>query len=83
MSVRIERMDDRRVKCVFPCPLDHEATGDRIGRECWVMLKPWPVSDDKTWAWDGNESAPTLSPSIQCVKCGWHGHIVAGRLANA
>lgn len=31
------------------------------------------------WKWDGNEDAPTLSPSLQKTgKCRWHGHLVKG-----
>ena len=24
------------------------------------------------WGWDGNETAPTVTPSIQCQRCGKH-----------
>lgn len=50
-----------------------------------VLLKPWPISAP-TWEWDGNEQAPTLSPSINCNGnggCGWHGHMKAGKLVEA
>lgn len=35
------------------------------------------------WAWDGNETAPTLSPSIKHMPppqggCSWHGHLEVG-----
>jgi hypothetical protein len=39
------------------------------------------------WTWDGNEEAPTLSPSVDCRVedggCGWHGWIRAGKLEGA
>lgn len=58
--------------CVFDCP-------NRPGHECKVMLKPWPVTDGKTWEMTGDEKTPTLSPSIDCQKCGWHGFIRDGQ----
>lgn len=31
------------------------------------------------WKWDGNETLPTLSPSIQTLTpCRWHGHLNKG-----
>jgi len=34
------------------------------------------------WGWDGNEDAPTLTPSIHSAPdkggCGWHGFMTAG-----
>jgi len=48
---------------------------------------------NKTWAWDGNVDAPTLSPSINCLShgpngekyagCGWHGWLRAGEWTEA
>lgn len=73
---RIERLDERRARCHFRCPR-------KPNHECHVLLKPWPISDGKTWTWDGNETAPTLSPSINCSECGWHGHIQQGKLTDA
>lgn len=73
-AIRIEHYDERRSRCFFPCPR-------RPGTECHVLLKPWPINAP-TWDWDKNESAPTLSPSIDCSDCGWHGHIVKGALTN-
>ena len=73
MPCRIEdELRPLRRWCVFDCP-------NRPGHECRVMLKPWPVSDGKTWELIGDESAPTLSPSINCEKCGWHGFIRNGQ----
>lgn len=33
-----------------------------------------------TWTATGPHDAPTVSPSIDCKVCGWHGFIVAGQL---
>lgn len=70
VHIEVYRLPDRRF-CVFECP-------KRPGNECKVMLKPWPVSDGKTWTMTGDENAPTLTPSINCQKCGWHGFITGG-----
>lgn len=82
-GIRIEdyRVDEpgrERRRCYFPCPL-------RPGRDCHVLLKPWPILAP-TWDWDGNREKPTLSPSINCNGngcCGWHGFIQAGQLVGA
>lgn len=35
------------------------------------------------WWWDGNEDAPTLTPSVDCSETGgWHGFIRAGELVK-
>lgn len=34
------------------------------------------------WTWDGNESAPTLKPSLHAVGI-WHGYVRAGMLIEA
>lgn len=44
----------------------------------------WRGSDrgiEREWAWDGNEDAPTLAPSI-LNPSEWHGHLVAGVLRS-
>lgn len=69
--MRIERFGENRVRLYFDCPL-------KKGHECNVLLKPWPIKNTPTWTWDGNESAPTLEPSINCSECGWHGFIREG-----
>jgi len=31
------------------------------------------------WKWDGNDNAPTITPSIRRLGgCGWHGHLING-----
>jgi hypothetical protein len=45
-----------------------------------------PVNTPNGWTWDGNEDAPTLTPSILCRRhvagseCGWHGYMTKGEL---
>lgn len=36
------------------------------------------VAGVPNWTWDGNRIEPTLTPSIDCKHCGWHGHITKG-----
>jgi hypothetical protein len=36
----------------------------------------------KRWGWDGNEDAPTLTPSIHCIGH-WHGWVRNGALVEA
>ena len=53
---------------------------------CPCGCKEWrqvPVEGALKWAWDGNEAAPTLTPSILHVanraeRCHWHGFLTAG-----
>lgn len=53
------------------------------GRVCGVPIRPHVLPNGAGWAWDGDEDAPTLAPSINCVGgCGWHGFVVAGRMTN-
>lgn len=60
---------------------------------CGVPIKPSPPNPNgAAWTWDGNTTAPTLSPSINCIAekdgkptggCGWHGWMQQGRLTGA
>lgn len=70
-DVRIEQCGPKHSRFWFDCP-------KTPGKECHVLLKPWPINAP-TWEWDGNAQEPTLSPSIDCTDCGWHGHIVKGK----
>src|ERR1700690_2167119 len=36
----------------------------------------------REWGWDGNEDAPTLTPSIHCIGH-WHGWVQTGKLVEA
>lgn len=47
--------------------------------------------EERAWSWDGNESEPTLRPSIVHTKagdgrehdgCGWHGFLTAGEFVS-
>ena len=51
----------------------------------WV-LTVWTIdhknTSDASWSWDGNQNAPTLSPSLHAVGL-WHGWITNGELREA
>lgn len=36
---------------------------------------------DRGWLWDGNETVPTLTPSVFCTgwPCRWHGYLTKGK----
>lgn len=74
-QMRIESYGPKRNKLHFPCPRIKD-------RECFVLLKPWPIIGAATWTWNENAEKPTLTPSINCGTCGWHGFIVDGKLTN-
>jgi len=67
-----KRADDGRVIALtYVCP---------CGCKEWRQV---PVEGERRWAWDGNEAAPTLTPSILHVanaaeRCHWHGFLTAG-----
>lgn len=42
----------------------------------------YPNDNGAQWAWDGNEDAPTLSPSLHAVGV-WHGWVRHGYLVEA
>ena len=48
---------------------------------CWHAegnwARPGPVN-----GWDGSETRPTLSPSVQMPRGGWHGYIRQGRVVG-
>jgi hypothetical protein len=38
-----------------------------------------PIAGQRAWLWDGNEDAPTVTPSIRRLNgCHYHGHLTAG-----
>ena len=41
-----------------------------------------PNSGGHQWTWDGNEDAPTLSPSLHAVGI-WHGFVKQGKLIES
>lgn len=57
----------------FPCQ-----GGDRT---CRIPLAPQRGALGQTWALLSGEGAPvTVSPSIDCKLCGFHGHIRDGQI---
>jgi hypothetical protein len=54
---------------------------------CPCGCKEWrrvPVEGQRKWNWDGDELAPTLTPSILHIsrseeRCHWHGFLTAGK----
>lgn len=38
-----------------------------------------PTSVAPSWSWDGNIENPTLTPSIVCGNCGYHGYLKNGK----
>lgn len=57
------------------------------GHVCIIPIRPVPAAAAKlnnghSWQWDGNEDAPTLTPSVHHVGA-WHGWIRAGRMESA
>jgi uncharacterized protein DUF6527 len=66
---------------LFTCP--RASTTDRV--ICGVPIKPLAHPPFNTgWVFDGNEAAPTLTPSVNCTGgCKWHGFVRAGKLEGA
>jgi hypothetical protein len=65
------RGTDDQIACLrFVCPCGCGSVGT-----CPVK----PGFGSGHWTWDGNETLPTLSPSIfKLSGCRWHGHLVKG-----
>ena len=38
-----------------------------------------PSPTGERWGWDGNSEVPTISPSINCTKCGFHKTLINGQ----
>lgn len=57
---------------IFRCPCG-------CGRLSGLNFKPLP---SPSWQWDGNEDAPTLTPSVHSLEedgsTHWHGYLRAG-----
>jgi hypothetical protein len=43
-----------------------------------------PVEGDRRWQWNGDEDAPSLTPSILCCPgdCNWLGYMTVGALRS-
>lgn len=71
-------VDDEGRRIIYTCP---RGAGKRA---CAVPIHPNALPNGASWQWNGNEEAPTLTPSINCVGgCGWHGFITQGRMSGA
>lgn len=61
----------------FSCMLPGETA-------CCIPIRPVVtpgVNGGHSWAWDGNEDKPTLTPSIN-AQGSWHGYVTAGRMVS-
>ena len=68
----------------------YEGGGRHLQYVCPCGCGEWrnlPVKEGEKvkdcWYWDGNEIAPTITPSIQHVRhepddCNWHGYVTKG-----
>jgi hypothetical protein len=61
-------------QCLFACP--------RGKGTCGVECRPTP-GDGPRWDNHGTDEAPTLTPSINCGSCGWHGYVQKGHTIDA
>lgn len=63
----------------FVCPC---GCGDAI----WLPLRLTNARANEErpeWQWDGNEAAPTLTPSIRRLeRCRWHGYLTNGQWSS-
>ena len=58
-------------------PSDHPVGWSGCG---WTI--DYKNANDAQWSWDGNEDAPTLSPSLHWIGL-WHGWVRNGQLVEA
>lgn len=63
-------IDEHTGQVDFDCP-------NRPGKRCYVPIREG-ANREHTWGWDGNIAKPTITPSIDCTQCGWHGFIRNG-----
>ncbi len=67
-----DAVKEKNVAISFMCPCG-------CGERGAITIRGPGVAERPSWSWDGNESAPTLSPSIQRnTPCRWHGHLIKG-----
>lgn len=43
-----------------------------------IGLRAKPAGAGPSWIWNGSTDAPTLSPSVHQLNCGWHGWLRDG-----
>lgn len=46
-----------------------------------IRIQKGPPGGERVWGWDGNEEAPTLTPSIHALG-EWHGWLRSGKLES-
>ena len=46
-----------------------------------IQIQRGSPGGNRVWGWDGNQEAPTLTPSIH-ARGQWHGYLRSGRLAS-
>ena len=78
----IQHREGQRRWLYLALPLELEKEGRNRGwvRSQWSIDRPDP-NTGHSWSWDGNEEAPTLSPSLHAVGV-WHGWVREGRLVE-
>lgn len=72
ITVEPSPREDGVGRITFDCP-------NRPGCRCYVPIRR-EVHKGKTWKWNGDLAAPTITPSIDCTLCGWHGFITNGEI---
>lgn len=75
--------DQKPARFGFTCPRKGHMCSGMLLRSGPHTQEDLPQPERRTWAWDGNRTAPTFQPSIDCGGCGWHGFINSGVASNA
>ena len=79
------REDGERTLCVVVPGIrtdGYENDPNAAQLRAWHNTIPVPVTGERAWGFDGNEDAPTLTPSLHVLGV-WHGWIRAGKLVEA
>lgn len=70
-TVKIREDDPTRARLVLNCD-----------QACNVPLSVGEprisISGPRRWGWNGNVESPSVTPSINCSRCGWHKTITKG-----
>lgn len=74
---RVEEPSGRRLLCVL-IPCQSAESGYTFAQFTIGFLN----ASGAQWDWDGNEDAPTLTPSVHAVGV-WHGFVTNGELIEA
>lgn len=50
------------------------------GSHCQIPVRKGAarMGESKVWGWDGKVENPTVTPSIDCTKCGFHKTLQSG-----